>query len=81
MARSRLVKFVETTASTARLFEVVVRTRVGHLEGLTFERLTEIERLDGRRLAESRTLWCPIDPRSGRPRRVSEALRALFSSP
>ena len=60
--------------------EIVVRTQVGHLEGLTFERLTTIRHAgDGRTLAQSRTLWCPIDPRTGRPRRVSAALRALFS--
>jgi acyl-CoA thioester hydrolase len=60
--------------------EVRVETRVGHLEGLTFERWTEIARLrDGRMLARSRTLWCPVDPRTGRPKRVTAALRALFS--
>jgi acyl-CoA thioester hydrolase len=62
--------------------DIVVRTRVGHLEGLTFERLTDVRRAsDGRLLAESRTLWCPIHPRTGRPRRVSDELRALFSTP
>ena len=61
--------------------EVIVRTRVGHLEGITFERLTDIRRAaDGRVLAESRTLWCPIDPRSGRPRRVCDVVRSLFSA-
>ena len=61
--------------------EIIVRTRVGHLEGITFERLTDIRRAaDGRVLAESRTLWCPIDPRSGRPRRVSDEVRSLFSA-
>lgn len=61
---------------------VVVRTAVGHLEGLTFERHTEIRRTwDGAVLADSRTLWCPVDPRTGRPRRVSAELRALFSVP
>ena len=61
--------------------DVVVGTEVGHLEGLTFERLTEIRRAsDGRLLATSRTLWCPVDARSGRPRRVSAELRALFSA-
>jgi acyl-CoA thioester hydrolase len=60
--------------------EVVVRTRVGHAEGLTFERWTEVRRLhDDRLLARSRTLWCPVDPRTGRPRRVSAAVRELFS--
>ena len=68
--------------SPARLGdEVAVRTTVGHAEGLTFERHTEIRRpLDGRLLARSRTLWCPVDPRTGRPRRVSAAVRALFST-
>jgi acyl-CoA thioester hydrolase len=62
--------------------EVLVRTAVGHLEGLTFERLTELRRAaDGRVLASSRTLWCPVDPRTGRPRRVSESLRGRFSAP
>ena len=61
---------------------VVVRTQVGHLAGLTFERLSVVRRAaDGVALAESRTVWCPVDPRTGRPRRVSAELRALFSIP
>lgn len=61
---------------------VVVRTAVGHLERLTFERHTVICRAtDGVVLAESRTLWCPVHPRTGRPRRVGAELRALFSIP
>ena len=62
--------------------ELVVRTRVGRAEGLTFERHTEVRRAsDERVLARSRTLWCPVDPRTGRPRRVTAALRELFSVP
>jgi len=62
--------------------DVVVRTAVGHLEGLTFERRTQIRRArDGTVLAESRTLWCPVNARTGRPRRVSDELRTLFSLP
>lgn len=60
--------------------ELVVRTWVGRAEGLTFERLTEIRRADGQVIARGRTLWVPIDRRSGRPRRVSDEVRALFSS-
>ena len=61
--------------------ELVVRTTVGHAEGLTFERHTEIRRpRDGRVLARSRTLWCPVDPRTGRPRRVTPEVRALVSA-
>ena len=60
--------------------EVEVRTRVGHAEGLRFERHTEVRRLpDERLLARSRTLWVPVDPRSGRPMRVGPEVRALVS--
>ena len=59
--------------------ELVLRTWVGAAEGLTFERLTEIRRVDGRVIAKARTLWVPIDRRTGRPHRVSEEVRALFS--
>lgn len=59
---------------------VVVRTRVGQAQGLTFERHTEVRRVgDDRLLARSRTLWVPVDPRSGRPRRVPRHLHALFA--
>lgn len=62
--------------------EVVVRTWVGAAEGLSFERHTEVRRAaDGRLLARARTLWCPVDARSGRPRRVSAEVRAQFSVP
>ena len=59
---------------------VEVRTRVGHAKGLIFERHTDVRRVDDERvLARSRTLWCPVDPATGRPRRVPPHLRALFS--
>lgn len=59
---------------------VRLRTRVGTASGLLFERHTEVRRGDGRLLAQGRTLWCPIDPRTHRPRRVSPELRALCST-
>ena len=66
--------------SPARLGdEVTVHTAVGHLKGLTFERHTTVRDAGGRALVTSRTLWCPVDRRTGRPRRVSPELRALFS--
>ncbi|MDQ6624247.1 MAG: acyl-CoA thioesterase, partial [Verrucomicrobiota bacterium] len=53
---------------------------VGALEGLIFERHTEIIRVtDGRVLAQARTLWVPINPATGRPQRVSAEVRAIFS--
>jgi acyl-CoA thioester hydrolase len=60
--------------------DIEVRTRVGHAEGLRFERFTEVRRLpDERLLARSRTLWVPVDPRTGRPMRVGPEVRALVS--
>jgi acyl-CoA thioester hydrolase len=60
---------------------IAVRTWIGAAEGLTFERLTEILRAADRRvLAEARTLWIPVDARSGRPTRVSEEVRRRFST-
>jgi acyl-CoA thioester hydrolase len=58
--------------------DIVLRTWVGEAQGLTFERFTEIRRTDGHVLARARTLWVPVDRATGRPRRVSAEVRALF---
>jgi acyl-CoA thioester hydrolase len=61
--------------------EVLLRTWVGAVEGLRFERHTEVLRHSDRKLlAQARTLWCPIDARTGRPRRVSDEVRRQFST-
>jgi len=59
---------------------IVLRTWVGVADGLQFERHTEVRHADGRLLARARSLWVPIDPRTGRPRRPSAEVRALFSA-
>lgn len=60
--------------------EINVRTWVGVAHGLSFERFTEIRRKsDGRLLASARTLWCPVDARTGKPQRVSAEVRARCS--
>lgn len=62
--------------------EIAVRTWVGVAEGLSFERFTEVRRrADDRVLARARTLWCPVDARTGKPRRVSDEIRARCSVP
>lgn len=61
--------------------EVVIATWVGVAEGLSFERFTEIRRADGRVLARARTLWCPVDARTGKPQRVNADIRARCSVP
>ena len=60
--------------------EVILRTWVGVASRLKFERFTEILRkIDSQLLAKTRTLWIPIDPRTGKPTRVSADVRARFS--
>src|SRR5690348_147177 len=62
--------------------DIVVRTWVGVAEGLSFERFTEMRRrADNRVLARARTLWCPVDAHTGKPRRVSDEIRARCSVP
>jgi acyl-CoA thioester hydrolase len=61
---------------------VIARTWVGTASTLAFERHTEILRATDRSpLAQARTLWCPIDKRSGRPIRVDSEVRERFSVP
>ena len=60
--------------------EIVLRTWVGEASRLKFERLTEIRRRTGNQvLSKARTLWVPIDVRTGKPTRVSADVRAQFS--
>src|SRR6186997_1815105 len=61
--------------------EIVLRTWVGKATRLTFERFTEIRRKsESKLLASARTLWCPVNPKTGRPVRVSEEVRSRFST-
>jgi acyl-CoA thioester hydrolase len=61
--------------------EVRLRTWVGEASCLKFERFTEIRRTtDQQLLAQARTLWVPIDTRTGKPTRVSADVRAQFSN-
>jgi acyl-CoA thioester hydrolase len=56
-------------------------TWVGAVAGMLFERHTEIVSLpDSFTLARARTLWCPVDAATGKPRRASPLLRSLFST-
>jgi len=62
--------------------QVVARTWVGHATRVRFERHTELRRAADRALlAKALTLWCPIDPSTGRPAMVSADVRARFSVP
>lgn len=65
----------------ARLADgIVARTWVGEATRSTFERHTEILRVRDRRLlVRARTLWCPIDPATFRPKHVADDVRERFS--
>jgi acyl-CoA thioester hydrolase len=59
---------------------ITARTWVGTASRLRFERHTELLRASDRNLlATARTLWCPIDARTGKPTNVSPEVRAGFS--
>ncbi|HEV3393726.1 MAG TPA: thioesterase family protein [Chthoniobacterales bacterium] len=61
--------------------ELILRTWVGGASRLKFERFTEIRReIDNEVLSQARTLWVPIDVRTGKPTRVSADVRARFST-
>jgi acyl-CoA thioester hydrolase len=61
--------------------EILIKTWVGVAEGLKFERFTEILRhADRKLLAQARTLWCPVDSRTKKPRRVPAEIHQQFSA-
>lgn len=62
--------------------EIIAATWVGGATELVFERFTEILRASDRRLlAKARTLWIPINPKTGKPVRVDANVRERFSVP
>lgn len=59
--------------------DLVARTWVQEWTAVTSERHTEIVRpADGALLAQSRTVWCAVDPATQRPRRVDAAVKERF---
>jgi acyl-CoA thioester hydrolase len=73
---------IDYLAPAQRGDEIAVRTWVGQVSGITFERHTEILRIpEARVLACARTLWCPISTETRRPQRISRELRDQFSIP
>ena len=60
--------------------DIVLRTWVGEATRLKFERFTEVRRkIDNHLFAQARTVWVPIDWKTGKPTRVSAEVRARFS--
>lgn len=60
---------------------IIARTWVGKATDLTFERHTEIIRAGDRKiLALAKTIWCPVNPTTLKPTRVSPDVREAFST-
>lgn len=59
---------------------IILRTWIGQAQGLRFDRHTEILSSDRKLLAQAKTVWCPIDPQTGRPKKVSADVRRMFST-
>ena len=60
--------------------EIILRTWVGEASRLKFERFTEVRRkIDNQLLAQARTVWVPLDTRTGKPTRVPAEVRVQFS--
>ncbi len=58
---------------------LVVRTWVGATSAATSERLSEVIRpADGQVLARGRTVWCLFDRATGRPGRITPAIKAIL---
>jgi len=61
--------------------EIIARTWIGQAKRLSFERNTEIIRKNDRKLlARARTVWCPVNAETGKPQRVDQEIRELFSA-
>ena len=61
--------------------EIVLRTWIGSAARLRFDRHTEVLRATDRKLlAKAKTVWVPSDPATGRPKRVSDRVRQMFSA-
>ena len=58
-------------------YEITARTWVGALSGPRCERYTEIKH-GADMLLKARSVWCALDAKTSRPRRVAEQLRERF---
>ena len=59
--------------------EIIARTWVGDATPTTWDRHTEILReADGQLLARAKSVYCPLNARSMRPRRLDAALQEPF---
>lgn len=71
--------FIEYKASAFEKDVLILKTWVEKYSGVTSERHTEIIRKeDDKVLVKAKTLWCLLDKDSGKPMRITDALKANF---
>ncbi len=58
---------------------LIAHTWVGAATAATYERFTEIARSDNEKIiVRARSVWCPVNAETKRPRRVDAEMRARF---
>lgn len=71
---------IDYKKSARRGDEIITVTWVGKASELTFERHTEILHSPDRMLlAKAKTLWVPVNRKTGKPARVDSDVRSRFS--
>ncbi len=71
--------FIEYKAPAFEKDVLILKTWVEKYSGVTSERHTEIIRKeDDKLLVKAKTLWCLLDKDSGKPMRITDALKAKF---
>jgi acyl-CoA thioester hydrolase len=59
--------------------ELLVKTYTGALSTVSWDRHCEIIRLrDGKKIISSKSAWVCLDRKTGRPRRIDDAIKAVF---
>ncbi len=71
--------FIEYKAPAFEKDVLILKTWIEKYSGVTSERHTEIIRKeDDKVLVKAKTLWCLLDKDSGKPMRITDALKAKF---
>ncbi|HMO37663.1 MAG TPA: thioesterase family protein [Gemmatales bacterium] len=60
--------------------QILLKTWIGTAAGLRFHRHTEILNIERQLLATAKTIWCPVDPITQRPKKISREVRKMFSA-
>ena len=71
--------FIEYKSPAFENDVLILKTWVQNYSGVTSERHTEIIRkTDNKLLVKAKTLWCLLNKNTGKPMRITDALKAKF---